>query len=53
MQAQINKNMEPRAKKYRPDGHDIKEKGNKDKFDFNTEISFAIQEVILKICLPI
>ena len=44
MQAQINKNMEPRAKKYKPDGHDIKGKGNKDQFDFNTEISFAIQE---------
>ena len=44
MQAQIDKNMEPPAKKYKPDGHDIKGKGNKDQFDFNTEISFAIQE---------
>ena len=43
MQAQINKNMEPSAKKYKkPDGRDIK--GNKDQSDFNTEISFAIQE---------
>ena len=53
--------MEPPAKKYKkPDRHDIKGKVNKDQFDFNTEISFAIQEsktkyreVILKICLPI
>ena len=45
MQAQINKNIEPPAKKFKkPDGHDIKGKGNKDQFDFNTEISFAIQE---------
>ena len=45
MQAQIHKNMEPSAKKYkRPVGHDIKGNGNKDQFDFNTEISFAIQE---------
>ena len=45
MQAQINKSMEPPAKKYRkPDGHDIKGKGNKDHYDFNTEISFAMQE---------
>ena len=44
MQTQIDKNMEPPAKKYKPDGHDIKGKGNKDQFDFNTEISFAIQE---------
>ena len=45
MQAQINKNMEPPAKKYKKqDGYDIKGKGNKDQFDFNTEISFAIQE---------
>ena len=45
MQAQINKNMEPPAKKFKkPDGLDIKGKGNKDQFDFNTEISFAIQE---------
>ena len=44
MQAQIDKNMEPPAKKYKPQGHDIKGKGNKDQFDFNTEISFAIQE---------
>ena len=44
MQAQIDKNMEPPAKKYKPDGHDIKRKGNKDQFGFNTEISFAIQE---------
>ena len=44
MQAQINKNMEPSAKKYkRPVGHDIKGNGNKDQFDFNKEISFAIQ----------
>ena len=42
MQAQIDKNMEA-AKKYKPDGHDIKGKGNKDQFYFNTEISFAIQ----------
>ena len=43
MQAQINKSMEPPAKKYRkPDGHDIKGKGNKDHYDFNTEISFAM-----------
>ena len=39
MQAQINKNMEPPVKNYKPDGHDIKGKGNKDQFDFNTEIS--------------
>ena len=44
MQAQIDKNMEPPAKKYKPDGHDIKGKGNRDQFDFNIEISFAIQE---------
>ena len=44
MQDQINKNMEPPAKKYRPDRLDIKWKGNKDQFDFNTEISFAIQK---------
>ena len=44
MQAQIDKNMEPPAKKYKPQGHDIKGKGNKDQFDFNTEISFVIQE---------
>ena len=44
MQAQMDKNMEPQAKKYKPDGHDIKGKGNKDQFDFNTEILFAIQE---------
>ena len=44
MQAQIDKNMEPPAKKYKPDGHDIKGKGNKDQFDFNTKISFAIKE---------
>ena len=44
MQTQIDKNMKPPAKKYKPDGHDIKGKGNKDQFDFNTEISFAIQE---------
>ena len=44
MQAQIDKNMEPPAKKYKPVGHDVKGKGNKDQFDFNTEISFAIQE---------
>ena len=45
MQAQINKSMEPPAKKYKkPDEHDINGKGNKDQFDFNTEISFAIQE---------
>ena len=49
MQAQIDKNMEPQAKKYKPDGHDIKGKGNKDQFDFNTEISFAIQECQQKI----
>ena len=45
MQAQINKNMEPPEKKYKkPDRHDIKGKGNKDRFDFNKEISFATQE---------
>ena len=45
MQAQINKNMETPAKKYKkPVGHDIKGKGNKDQFDFNTEIYFATQE---------
>ena len=44
MQSQIDKNMEPPAKKYKPDGHDIKGKGNRDQFDFNIEISFAIQE---------
>ena len=43
MQVQIDKNMEA-AKKYKPHGHDIKGKGNKDQFYFNTEISFAIQE---------
>ena len=31
-------------KKYKPHRHNIKGKGNKDQFDFNTEISFAIQE---------
>ena len=44
MQAQINKNMEPPANKHKPDGHDIKGNGNKDQFDFNTEIPFAITE---------
>ena len=45
MQAQINKNMEPPAKKYKkPDSHDIKGKGNKDQFDFKTEISFVMRE---------
>ena len=45
MQAQINKNMEHFAKKYKkPDGHDIKGKGNKDQFDFKKAISFPIQE---------
>ena len=44
MQTQIDKNMEPHAKKYKPDGHDIKGKGNRDQFDFDIEISFAIQE---------
>ena len=44
MQAQINKSTEPPAKKYKPDRHDIKGRVNKDQFDFNTEISFAIQE---------
>ena len=44
MQAQTVKNMEPSAKKYKPDGHDIKGKGNKDQLDFNREISLAIQE---------
>ena len=29
MQAQINKNMEPPVKNYKPDGHDIKGKGTK------------------------
>ena len=37
--------MEPPAKKLKKtDGHYIKEKGNKDQFDFNTEISFIVQE---------
>ena len=37
--------MEPPAKKFKKtDGHDIKEKCNNDQFDFNTEISFIIQE---------
>ena len=37
--------MELPTKKYKkPGGHDIKGKGNKDQFDFNTEISFTIQE---------
>ena len=44
MQAQIDKNMEPPVKKYIPDGHDIKGKGSKDQFNFNTEIAVAIQE---------
>ena len=45
MKAQINKNMETSAKKYKkPVGHDIKGNGNTDQFDFNTEISFATQE---------
>ena len=44
MQTQIDKNMEPPAKKYKPDGHDIKGKGNRDQFDFDIEIYFAIQE---------
>ena len=44
LQAQINKKMETPAMKYKPDGHDIKGKGNKDQFDFNTEIFFVIQE---------
>ena len=45
MQAQLNKNMEPPANKYKkPDGYDIKGNGKKDQFDFNTEISFVIQE---------
>ena len=45
MQAQINKSMEPPEKRYKKtERHDIKGKGNKDQFDFNTEISFAIQE---------
>ena len=42
MQAQISKNMEPPVEKYKPDGHHIKAKGNKDQSDFNTKISFAI-----------
>ena len=49
MQTQIDKNMEPPAKKYKPDGHDIKGKGNRDQFDFDIEISFAIQECKLQI----
>ena len=41
--------MEPPSKKYKkPDGHDIKGKGNNDQFDFNTRY----REAILKICLP-
>ena len=44
MQAQINRNMQPPAKKYKPDKHDVKWKGDKDQFDFKTEISFAKQE---------
>ena len=60
LQAQINKKMETPAMKYKPDGHDIKGKGNKDQFDFNTEIFLSYKnannkyrEVIIKICLPI
>ena len=49
MQTQIDKNMEPPAKKYKPDEHDIKGKGNRDQFDFDIEISFAIQECELQI----
>ena len=49
MQTQIGKNMEPPAKKYKPDEHDIKGKGNRDQFDFDIEISFAIQECELQI----
>ena len=49
MQTQIDKNMEPPAKKYKPDEHDIKGKGNRDQFDFEIEISFAIQECELQI----
>ena len=44
MQAQMDKNMEPPVEIYKPGGHDIKGKGNKDQFDFNTEIAVAIQE---------
>ena len=45
MQAQINKDMEPPAKKYKkPEGHSIKGKNDKDQFDFKTEIYFIIQE---------
>ena len=45
MQAQINKNMDPPAKKYKkPYGHDTKGKGNKEQFDFNTETSFIIKK---------
>ena len=35
MQAQTDKNMEPPVKKYKADGHDIKEKSNKDQLDFS------------------
>ena len=43
MQAQINKNMEPPAKKHKKTGgRDIE--SNKDQFDFNAEISFVIQK---------
>ena len=44
IQDQIDKNMKPPARKYKPDGHDMEGKGNKDQFDFNTENVFAIQE---------
>ena len=49
MQTQIDKNMEPPAKKYKPVEHDIKGKGNRDQFGFDIEISFAIQECELQI----
>ena len=49
MQAKINKNMKPPAKKYKPDARNIKGEGNKYQFDFNTEISFATQECQRKI----
>ena len=44
MQAQMDKNMEPPVEKYKPGGNDVKGKGNKNQFDFNTEIAVAIQE---------
>ena len=45
MQLQIKKNMELPVKNFKkPGGHNIKRKGDKDQFDFDTESSFTIQE---------